>query len=368
MTAGTGRNGAGASGPAAQWLSPADERGAAASEAEQREEAELQERIEAGLARIEELLHREVAYAEEIAAATTSYLLRAGGKRVRPMLTILTSQFGSDPGGEDVLIAGAAVEITHLASLYHDDVMDEADLRRGVTAAHLNWGNSIAILAGDLLFARSSLLFTGLGQRCIELQSRTFERLVLGQMRETVGPREGEDRAEHYIRVLADKTGSLISAAAQFGAICGGAPESYVPAFAAYGEAVGVAFQIIDDVIDLSPRSETTGKLPGTDIRAGVETLPVMRLEQRAAADGEAAQLLELIRTRVAGSEPGGQGERDEAGEIIGRLREHPVTEETRREASAWADRAIEAIAPLPDGAPKRALVRFAREIIERDH
>lgn len=337
-------------------------------EGERAEQDRLRERVGTGLARIEELLRRELAYADEIAADTTNYLLSAGGKRVRPMLTVLASEFGEDPGGPDVLVAGAAVEITHLASLYHDDVMDEADLRRGVPAAHLNWGNSVAILAGDLLFARSSLLFTGLGTRCIELQSRTFERLVLGQMRETVGPREGEDRIEHYLRVLADKTGSLIAAAAQFGAICGRAPDPYVPALAAYGEAVGVAFQIVDDVIDLSPRSETTGKLAGTDIRAGVETLPVLRLERQAGTDERAAELLERIRERVAGSDPQDPEEHERVAGIVEELRRHPVTEATRSEASAWADRAVAALDPLPDGAAKRALVRFARDIVERDH
>lgn len=350
---------------------------------------ELRAAVEEGLERVERLLHDEVAYADEIARVTATYLMDAGGKRIRPMLALLTSQFGEAPGSDAVIRASAAVEITHLASLYHDDVMDEADLRRGVPAAHLNWSNSVAILAGDLLFARSSLIFAALGQRAIELQASTFERLVLGQMRETVGPRAGEDRLEHYLQVLADKTGSLIAAAAQFGAMCSKAPEELIAPLSEYGERVGVAFQIADDVIDLSPRSDATGKLAGTDLRAGVETMPVLLLDRAAAeGDADAAALLERIRIEVAGSaaprhlgapEPGQLVEGDagapdaapehdpEIDAIVAQLRAHPVTEATVAEAARWSERAIEAIAPLPECAAKEALVAFARQVVERD-
>src|SRR5690606_2939174 len=134
----------------------------------------LRETLDAGLERVEAQLAADVQFADDFADVTTTYLLNAGGKRMRPMLTLLAAQFGEQPEHDDVFTAASAVELTHLASLYHDDVMDEADLRRGVTAAHLNWTNSVAILAGDLLFARSSRLFAGLGQRAIELQSSTF--------------------------------------------------------------------------------------------------------------------------------------------------------------------------------------------------
>lgn len=352
-------------------------------------QAELRETIEQGLGRVEEYLHEQVDYADEVARVTATYLMDAGGKRIRPVLTLLASQFGAHPENETVTRAAAAVELTHLASLYHDDVMDEADLRRGVPAAHLNWSNSVAILAGDLLFARSSLIFATLGKRAIELQATTFERLVLGQMRETVGPKEGDDPVAHYIQVLADKTGSLIAAAAQFGAICADAPQDVVPALADFGEKVGVAFQIADDVIDLSPKREATGKLAGTDLRAGVETLPVLLLAADAAAgNAAAASLLERIRTRVAGSAktrqlgapaPGqmaggmpGLPEQQPADDaeidaIVAELREHEVTERTRAEARRWADDAVASLAPLPDGPAKEALIAFARQIVERD-
>lgn len=325
----------------------------------------LREALEDGLARVEQRLAQEVRYADEIAEVTATYLLQAGGKRIRPLLTLLAAQFGPQPAAPQVITAGAAVELTHLASLYHDDVMDEAQLRRGVTAAHLNWSNSIAILAGDLLFARSSLLFASLGQRCIELQSTTFERLVLGQMRETVGPSAGTDRVDHYVQVLADKTGSLIASAAQFGAICAGAPEQAVTALRAYGEYVGVAFQIADDVIDLSPRTEDTGKRAGTDLRAGVETLPVLLLERQARHDADAAGLLDRIRNVVAGADD--DSDDPEVAATVEELRQHRVTRQTLDEAHRWVELAVESLEPLPSGAAKHALQRFAIDVVERD-
>ncbi|KAB1648032.1 polyprenyl synthetase family protein [Pseudoclavibacter endophyticus] len=328
-------------------------------------EERLREVLDAGLERVESQLAADVKFADDFADVTTTYLLNAGGKRMRPMLTLLAAQFGEQPDHDDVFTAASAVELTHLASLYHDDVMDEADLRRGVTAAHLNWTNSVAILAGDLLFARSSRLFARLGQRAIELQSSTFERLVLGQLRETIGPRDDHDPVDHYIQVLADKTGALIASAAQFGVLASRGPEAYVDALEAYGERVGVAFQIADDVIDLSPYAEDTGKRAGTDLRAGVETLPVLLLAKRAETDAASADLLDRIRTRVAGTEPASDD--PEIAAIVEELREHPVTAQTRDEAQRWAALALDALAPVKAGVVKHALERFAEDVVARD-
>jgi len=155
---------------------------------------------------------------------TSRYLLDAGGKRIRPVLALLTAQLGTG-NNANVITAAEAIEMTHLASLYHDDVMDEAQVRRGVPSAQTVWGNSVAILTGDLLFARASKLVAGMGERAILLQAETFERLCLGQLHETIGPRPGEDPIEHYLQVLADKTGSLIATAAQVGLMFSDAPE-----------------------------------------------------------------------------------------------------------------------------------------------
>ncbi|TFC96052.1 MULTISPECIES: polyprenyl synthetase family protein [Cryobacterium] len=318
--------------------------------------------IDAGIDQVEASLLAEVTFADEIANVTSRYLLKAGGKRVRPMLALLTAHLGSG-NHADVITAATAIEITHLASLYHDDVMDDSDKRRGVPSAQTVWGNSVAILTGDLLFARANQLMARLGERAIRLQADTFERLVLGQLHETVGAQPGQDPVDHYIQVLADKTGSLIAAAAQAGIIFSDAPAEYEQPVIAFGEKIGVAFQLIDDVLDLSPQPEETGKVPGTDLRAGVATLPLLRLRERAPHDAIAAALLERLERDVMASNGVATPEADSA---ITALREHDVTAQTLAEAHGWAREAVEALAALPHGSVKKALTRFADTIVER--
>lgn len=317
--------------------------------------------VEDGLDRVEQLLADELKVADSLADATTRYLYEAGGKRVRPMLTLLTAQLG-EGATEDVIAAATALEMTHLGSLYHDDVMDGADMRRGVPSAHAVWGNSVAILAGDLLFSRASQLMAQIGERAIRLQADTFERLVLGQMHETVGPQAGDDPVQFYLQVLADKTGSLIAASAQAGALFAGAPEEYHAAVLAYGEKVGIAFQLLDDVIDLAGDAAETGKVPGTDLRAGVPTMPYLLLGR--AGDPASQALKATIDDGIAriadGADP---AILDEA---IGQLREHAVTQATRRQAYEWADAAVAAIDPLPAGAVRDGLVRLSQVIVDR--
>ncbi|MGR2752127.1 polyprenyl synthetase family protein [Agromyces arachidis] len=336
--------------------------------------------IDDGLDRVEAGLVEEVRFADTLADVSGRYLLEAGGKRVRPMLTLLTSQLG-DGVVDDVVTAAMAIEITHLGSLYHDDVMDESDRRRGVPTAQNVWGNSVAILTGDLLFARASQLMAKLGERAIRMQADTFERLVLGQLNETVGPDADEDPIEHYIQVLADKTGSLIAAAAQSGIIFGNADPALEAPIVEFGERIGVAFQLIDDVIDLSPQPEETGKVPGTDLRAGVVTLPLLRLEELAKTDAGAADLLERIRRDVlppdaASVRPDPLDTNTGASRVVpsratidalvDELREHDATRATLAEAHRWARDAVAALAPLPEGSVKKALTRFADTIVER--
>ncbi|MGR0219677.1 polyprenyl synthetase family protein [Agromyces sp. ZXT2-6] len=336
--------------------------------------------IDDGLDRVEAGLVEQVRFADSLADVSSRYLLEAGGKRVRPMLTLLASQLG-DGVIDDVVTAAMAIEITHLGSLYHDDVMDESDRRRGVPTAQNVWGNSVAILTGDLLFARASQLMAKLGERAIRMQADTFERLVLGQLNETVGPDADEDPIEHYIQVLADKTGSLIAAAAQSGIVFSNADPALEPPIVEFGEKIGVAFQLIDDVIDLSPQPEETGKVPGTDLRAGVVTLPLLRLEDLAKTDAAAADLLERIRRDVlppdaASGSPDPVDTNTGASRIVpsratidalvDELREHEATRATLAEAHRWARDAVAALAPVPEGSVKKALTRFADTIVER--
>ncbi|MGK9147566.1 polyprenyl synthetase family protein [Plantibacter flavus] len=321
----------------------------------------LAKTIDDGIDRLEIGLAQQLAFTDDLVDVTARYLLEAGGKRVRPLLTLLIAQLG-DGITEDVLTAAEAIEITHLGSLYHDDVMDDADKRRGVPSAHQVFGNNTAILTGDLLFARASQLMADLGERAIRIQAATFERLVLGQLHETTGPRPGQDEVEHYLQVLADKTGSLIAAAAQSGVIFSNAPAEYERAVVEFGEKVGIAFQLIDDVIDLSPQPEETGKVPGTDLRAGVVTLPMLYLRREAATDAEAAALVARIDAEVA--EPEHDPVRFAA--LVATLRDHAVTARTFAEAKQWSREAVAALAALPDGSVKKSLVHFAEAIVDR--
>lgn len=322
-------------------------------------------RLQEQLDLIEVGLVEQLSFASPIADAPARYLLEAGGKRIRPLLTVLASELGDGPN-DLVRRAAQAVEITHLASLYHDDVMDDARLRRGVPAAHTVWSNSVAILAGDLLFARASSLVSGMGHEAILLQARTFERLCLGQLHETVGPAESDDPMEHYLQVLADKTGALIATAARMGVMFSNAPSEYADPVMEYGERIGVAFQIIDDVIDLSPKATQTGKLAGTDLRAGVVTMPLLLLQRRAAAgDTQASSLLMRIESGVARIDEG----EDPAllDPEVEELRTHDVTRETEATARQWADDAVAALEVLPKSSVKRAFGKLAESIVSRE-
>ena len=313
--------------------------------------------LEAGLELVEEKLREATFHADRIAGAASRHLVDAGGKRVRPTLVLLAAQLGN-PKAQPVLEAAVVVELTHLATLYHDDVMDDAPTRRGVPTAQMKWGNSVAILTGDLLFARASQVGSHLGQASLTLQADTFERLCLGQLHETIGPAENEDAISHYIQVLADKTGSLISASARLGIMLSGAPAEFEEPMRVFGEKVGVAFQLIDDVIDIS-EAGPSGKTPGTDLRAGVPTLPVLLLRRRAAAgDQSAAELVSLI--------DGGLEDEDKLSEALTGLRELGLGDEAYLEAKRWADEAVEAIQVLPEGSVKNALEQFAQAVIDR--
>lgn len=330
-----------------------------------REDRAMAARIEAGLERVEAGILEQVAFHDAVADVRSRYLLAAGGKRVRPVLTLLTAQLG-DGITDHVVTAAQAVEILHVGSLYHDDVMDEASERRGVPSAQQVWGNSVAILTGDLLFARASKLIAAIDDDSSAIlgQAEVFERLVLGQLHETVGPQEGQDPVDHYLRVLEDKTGALIAAAAEWGASFSHAPMEYRSALADFGRQIGVAFQLIDDVIDLSPEEAETGKHAGTDLKAGVITLPLLLLRRRAETDPRDRALL----ARIDGLTAAGADDDAEVDRVVAALRTHPVTAATQVEAHRWAAAAKASLDPLPTGTVKRALLRFADLLVDRSN
>lgn len=312
--------------------------------------------IQTGLEQVEKELLSAVSHTDPVANVTSRHLLEAGGKRLRPVLVLLSAQLGKGNMPE-VIKAAVVVELTHLATLYHDDVMDRAPLRRGVQTAHEIWGNSVAILTGDLLFAKASQIVSRLGAKALTLQADTFERLCLGQLHETVGPSESDDPIEHYLQVLADKTGSLISASAELGAIYADAPEDYREPLRLYGEKVGVAFQLIDDVIDIV--SDASGKTPGTDLRAGVPTMPTLILRKLAKTDPTAAELIAII--------DGGLADDEQLALVVSKLRKHPALDEAYQLAKTWSSEAVAALATLPDSAVKEALKVFAEAVVERE-
>jgi heptaprenyl diphosphate synthase len=314
--------------------------------------------IRDGLAAVEDRLADAVRQSDRLADDASRHLVRAGGKRVRPMLTLLAGHLG-EPSRREVVEAAVVVELTHLATLYHDDVMDSAPVRRGAPAAHQVWGNTVAILTGDLLFARASTIVAGLGVEAVQIQAATFERLCLGQLHETIGPAPDEDPVEHYLQVLADKTGSLIATAGRFGAMFSGADPSVVDVLVRYGEQVGVAFQLADDVIDLVSDGAESGKTPGTDLREGVPTLPGL-LARRAAAGGDAAAagVVELL--------DGDLTDDARLAEAVAGLRALPAVAEAQAEATRWAAGAVAALEPLPESGAKAALRAFAEAVVDR--
>ena len=315
-------------------------------------DAKLLKQIESDLKVVENRIQEATAQTDSVVDTMSNHLAQAGGKRLRPLLVLLTSHLGSGTNSE-VMDAAVVMEVTHLATLYHDDVMDEASTRRGVDAAHVVWGNSIAILTGDLLFARAANIVSHLGTDALQLQAKVFEQLVLGQLHETIGPGEA-DPLQHYLDVVRDKTGSLIALSARMGALLSGADESFQQSLQLYGERVGIAFQLADDLIDIRASKKDSGKVAGTDILAGVPTLPALLLSGY--EDVESKQLAADI---ASASEAN-------IASVLERLRNHPVIAEAEEVTDSWAEMAIDALQALPSGSVKSALEAFARAVVDR--
>jgi heptaprenyl diphosphate synthase len=317
--------------------------------------AALEAHLISRMAEVESLLRSHTRSEYPFVDETAHHLVAAGGKRLRPLLTLLTSQYG-DPSGQGVIAAAVACEITHLATLYHDDVMDEAPLRRGVESANMRWGNTIAILTGDFLFAKSSDLLADLGPAAVRLQARTFERLVIGQIMETQGPNPGQDPLEHYLKVVADKTGSLIAASARYGGMISGAPAEITDTVTIFGEKIGVAFQLADDVIDIASESNQSGKTPGTDLREGVPTLVTLNVMK--SNDSADADLKRLLSAPIE--------DETTVQQVLVALRNHKALDESREQLFMIAKEARSALGPLPINEATGALMSLCDAVIDR--
>ena len=315
----------------------------------------LEADLAAGMQGVEHLLREHIKGDYPLVEETSRHLVAAGGKRLRPLLTLISSHFG-DPTRKEVIPAAVVCELTHLATLYHDDVMDEAPLRRGVESANNRWGNTIAILTGDYLFSKASDLLADLGPEAVRLQARTFERLVIGQIMETQGPQNGEDPLAHYLRVVGDKTGSLIATSARFVGLLSGANRETVETLTKFGEQIGIAFQLADDVIDIASESSQSGKTPGTDLREGIPTL--VTLNVMASNKAEDAELKRLLSAPIH--------DEVEVQQVLRALRTHDGLQQARQQLGNVAKDARTALGPLPLNSATSALFSLCDAVVDR--
>jgi heptaprenyl diphosphate synthase len=322
----------------------------------------LAESVLDDLMRVEQALAETAHPDEELLTEASRHLIAAGGKRFRAMLVLLAAQFG-DPADPRVTEAAVAIELTHLATLFHDDVMDEAEVRRGSESANSRWDNTVAILTGDFLFAQASKILADLGPEAVRIQAQTFTRLVTGQTAETIGPRPGQDPLDFYMHVITEKTGSLIATAGRFGAMFAGAPPEIATRIAAACEQLGIAWQLSDELIDIASDSAQSGKTPGTDLRQGVRTLPVLyalrSIEQSGADQSPADARLHWLLT---------EGDlTDDAllAEALQLLCAHQAMKESRADLLNWARGARDEIMKLPD-LPARAAFLALCDFVEK--
>lgn len=305
--------------------------------------------LDGHLARVEAALELAVAADDPFLTEVAGHLVRAGGKRLRPALAVASAVAGGVAVDEGVVQGGVAVELVHLGSLYHDDVIDQADSRHRVDSVNARWGNLVAILAGDFLLARASEIAARLGTEVAGLLAATIGSLCAGEVAQLQAAFDPGRSEAAYLRAVEGKTASLFSASCRIGGLVGGLPRAWVDALTGYGRALGVAFQIWDDVRDLVGSEDVLGKPAGHDMVEGTYTLPVIRTLARA---GVGDDLRALLGRRLDAPT------RDKARDLIlGTDALESVTVEGRR----WADRAEASLEPLRSGgAPAGALAGLA--------
>jgi heptaprenyl diphosphate synthase len=315
---------------------------------------DLERELIAGLDQVEALLSSHIQGDYPLLIETSRHLVEAGGKRFRPLITLLASHFGK--GQSDQVIAAAVVcELTHVATLYHDDVMDEAKLRRGVTSANSRWGNTVAILTGDYLFSKASDLLADLGPEAVRLQAKTFERLVIGQIQETQGAKTGVEALNHYLQVVSDKTGSLIATSARFGAMLSGADREIMETLTKFGEKIGIAFQLADDVIDISSDASQSGKVPGTDLREGIPTLVTLQIMSSKLDEDQELKL--LLQSPIP---------EEKIAEVLIKLRQHSALKDAKSYLHNLSLEAKQLLELLPAIPARSALESLCDAVIER--
>ena len=314
----------------------------------------LEDSLVADMQRVEELMRSHIKGDYPLVVETSRHLVEAGGKRLRPLLTLIAAQFG-DPSNYDIIKAAVCCELTHLATLYHDDVMDDAVLRRGVISANKKWDNAVAILTGDYLFSKVSDMLADIGPEAVKLQAKTFERLVIGQIKETQGKSEGLSQIDHYMKVVADKTGSLIATSARFGALLSGATPEVVEVLTKFGEKIGVAFQVADDLLDVTSTQTASGKTPGTDLKEGIPTL--VTLYVIAANEPSDKDLISKLSGPISD---------EDLPKVILQLRNHKALKQVQEYLTKVANDANGLLVDLPEGPAKQALVNLTFALVNR--
>ena len=317
-------------------------------------DSQLEARLEQQLLKVEQLLRSHIKGDYPLVVETSRHLVEAGGKRLRPLLTLLAAQFGNE-NSKGIVESAVVCELTHLATLYHDDVMDEAKLRRGVQSANDRWGNVVAILTGDYLFSKASDLLADLGPEAVRLQAKTFERLVIGQICETQNKDKPDLTVENYLKVVSDKTASLIATSARFGAMLSGTANEQIELLTQYGEKIGIAFQVADDVLDVASEMTESGKVPGTDLREGVPTLITLLVKQ--ANNAADKNLIKKLSGPVAESE---------IYSVLSELRKHNAMNQAREYLQSLAKEANEILMKLPDIPARSALIKLTSLLVER--
>jgi octaprenyl-diphosphate synthase len=298
-------------------------------------------------------LHSDVPLVSQIA----DYIISAGGKRIRPALVLLMANAWSYRGDDHYKLA-AVIEFIHTATLLHDDVVDESDLRRGRKTANAMFGNAAPVLVGDFVYSRAFQMMVAVNSmRVMQILADATNVIAEGEVLQLMNMHDPDVTEERYLQVIRSKTAKLFEAATELGSLIAGAPEAQVAAAAEYGRSLGTAFQLIDDVLDYSGDSTTIGKNVGDDLREGKPTLPLIFLMQNGTPQQQA-----LVRACIA------NGDEAHFDEVLAAITNSGALNYTRLQAEAARDRAIQSISGFPNGSGKEALQALANFAVERDH
>jgi len=285
------------------------------------------------------------------------YIVGNGGKRLRPMLLLLAAK-ALGPITESHLILAAVIEFIHTATLLHDDVVDESDLRRGKESANAVWGNAASVLVGDYLYSSAfEMMVRTNNMRVMEILSKTTTAIAEGEVLQLLNCNNPETTEQKYLEVIARKTAILFSAATRLSAVITGTPPEMEENLSKYGQHLGIAFQLIDDALDYKASQEELGKNLGDDLAEGKPTLPLIYAIQKGSAS-EASIIIEAIK----------QGDRNAFNEVFAIVKNTNAIEYTEARANDEAQKAIDAIDSLPDSEYKQALISLAKFSVQRNY